>query len=176
MSLTDFIATLALVTSFCALTYTIIVDRRTARLKVYADIRSIIQGVFGENRREVTGTYFMISITNRGPGRIHVTGLGIEPRSPIARLWFQRVRKKAVGGGRIIDFLPEGQQLPFWLEVAESATLILPTNSELLTAEYNDQYPHLDNIVLYDSLGKRHNAQRHAIRDARRQLLTEAET
>ena len=163
MDLTDFIATLALITSVVSLTYTIIVDKRKPRLKVRGDIRVVIErGSDGGRQR---GSYFSIHATNHGPERVNVMGVGLTHRSRLKR-WFRRVIRKDETQGALLEASPESpHQLPMWLGIGETLTLFYPENSEFL--QENELF---DCFYLYDSLGGNHWAPKGVFRSARETL------
>ena len=160
MELSDFIASLALITSVIALTYTILVDRRRPRLEVAGGIKWVFEGV-PPNRRQ-TGTYFAIDATNLGPGRIYVLGVGLTHRSRFRR-WYRRAIQKERTIGVLMDTAPESpQKLPIWLEVGERVMLFYPEDTEVL--EENELF---DCFYLYDSLGGKHWAPKGVFKEAR---------
>lgn len=163
MNTTDFIATLALVTSVAALTYTIIVDRRRPRLRVHGRIIH----VFDRSPIHVKqrGPYFAISATNMGPGRVLVKGVGLTHRSRMRR-WYRRAVKGDTIQGAVLEALRESpNQLPLWLDIGESLDLFYPPDSEML-----EEHEKFDCFYLYDSLGSWHWAPKGVFADARSSL------
>ena len=149
MNTTDFIATFALVISVVSITYTIVVDRRRPRLKVYGNVIHVFER--SPTRVNQQGPYFSINATNFGPGRVCVQGVGLMHRSGLKR-WYRRVIKKKDVRAVVVDTLPESpHQLPKWLEVGESVTLFYPTDSDML----NEQEL-FDCFYIYDSLQGNH--------------------
>ena len=142
MDITEAIATLALITSVVALTYTVVVDRRRPRLKVTAGILHVFDRSPIEVRQ--SGPYFSISATNLGPGRVSVLGVGLAYRNPVRR-WYRQHIQKNLTQGAVMDALPESpNQLPTWLDVGESLNLFFPPDSLY------------DCFYLWDSLGGKH--------------------
>lgn len=160
MDTTDFIATLALITSVVSLTYTMVVDHRRPRLKVRGGIMHVV------SRSPVcvdqSGPFFSIRATNVGPGRVNVTGVGLTHRCRLKR-WYRRWIKRDAAEGAVLDALPESpNHLPMWLEVGESLVLFYPPESGML-----DEHEMFDCLYIYDSLGGRHWAQKGVFHSAR---------
>lgn len=162
MQTSDFIAILALITSVVSITYTIVVDRRRPRLQVRGDIIDIFdRSPTGVNRH---GPYFSISATNHGPGRVRVVGVAIARKGRF-RKRLKRLFGKAETEAAILDALPESpNQLPMWLEVGESLTLLYPADAEIVTQT------DFDRLYLYDSIGGQHWSQRRVFSAARASL------
>lgn len=160
MDATDFIATLALVTSVASLTYTMVVDRRRPRLKVRGNIIRVFER--SPNHVAQQGPYFCIAATNLGPGRVCVRGVALTHRGRLKR-WYRSYIKKNVVQGAVLDALPESpNQLPLWLEVGESLSLFYPPDSDMLS-----KHEMFDCFYMHDSLGGQHWAQKDVFDDAR---------
>lgn len=149
LTTTDFIATLALVTSVVSLTYTIVVDRRKPRLSVFGNIVHLVSR--DPDASGLQGLYFQVVATNHGPGRIRVDGMGLRFRSRIRRLWRKFIVRN-ITEAVVIDTSPNSpHQLPRWLDVGDSLTLLYPSDSEFL-----EESKIFDCFYLYDSLGNNH--------------------
>lgn len=163
METTDFIATLALVTSVVSLTYTIVVDRRRPRLRVIGNI------ILGFHRSPVGakqhGPYFSISATNLGPGRVRVDGVCLTHRSGVKRL-YRKFVKNDVTRGVVLDTLAESpDKLPKWLEVGETVSLYYPPDGDMM--QENEIF---DCFYLFDSVGGTHWAPKRVFEKARKSL------
>lgn len=166
MDTTDVIAIAALVVSAISLTYAYVVDHRTPRLRVRAGIKAVATQV-SPTRREHTGDYFMVDITNHGPGRSYVHGVGVRRRSKLLR-WWRSIRGMDVQGYMLDTDINHPNPLPCWLDVGESATVVYPVDSEVIETD------EFDDVMVWDSLGKTFSAQKHALRDARKSDLRAA--
>lgn len=165
MELSDFIAALALVTSVVSITYTMVVDRRRPRLEVWGGIKVVIVPGVGKQ-----GSYFSISATNHGPGRINVLGVALTRRNRLTR-WYRRVVKKDGTQGLLVNTSPESPHtLPMWLEVGESLTLFYPKDGDYIVEE-NEMF---DCFYVYDSLGGHHWSEKGVFKRARESLADDS--
>lgn len=162
MGIIEAIATLALITSVVSLTYTIVVDHRRPRIEVKAKISYVMSE---KEERGIGGPYFAVLATNHGPGKVLAQGMALSRRSVIKRWYHKHVRKDQVRGW--VHWIPpeSPHQLPMWLEVGQAITLQFPADTSIV------QNPEIfDCLYIYDSLGRRHWAQRKAFETARKEL------
>lgn len=163
METTDFIATLALVTSVVSLTYTVVVDRRRPKLHVMGNImHEFHRSPIGASQH---GPYFCIRATNLGPARVLVNGVCLTHRSGIKRLYRKYV-KDDVTRGLVLDTLAESpDKLPKWLEVGETVCLFYPPDAKML-----QESEMFDCFYLFDSVGGTHWAPKRVFEKARKSL------
>ena len=164
VSLTELIALLALVTAVVSITYTIGVDRRRPRIEVTANLSEMYH--FGSTTKVLSeGPYFCVFATNCGPGRAFAKCVYLGYRSRYKRWYLGRLRQKPIKGAVIQALSESPDQLPKWLDVGETVTLVYSVQKGPLQLAHK-----YDCLYVLDSLGREHWAQKRVLKTAVRQL------